>query len=138
MMIDGGNDAATALAEAPDRNFVDVRKSDANQHRWFLGDDLSGIPVSGLTGGLGGGQVRVIDRAWSPDQKEKLQKILSDKAYLEEERAFWLQQLPQQPTHRAVLWNLHLLESALGNKTQASVYEKQARQVDPNFVFPAK
>jgi hypothetical protein len=82
--------------------------------------------------------VGVIDRAWSPDQKEKLQKILSDKAYLEEERAFWLQQLPQQPTHRAVLWNLHLLESALGNKTQASVYEKQARQVDPNFVFPAK
>ncbi len=57
IMIDGGNDAATALAEAPDRNFTDVRKNDANQYRWFLGDDLSGIPVSGLTGGLGGGQV---------------------------------------------------------------------------------
>ncbi len=57
IMIDGGNDATTALAEAPDRNFVDVRKSDVNQYRWFLGDDLSGIPVSGLTGGLGGGQV---------------------------------------------------------------------------------
>lgn len=57
LMLDGGNDAPKALAETPDRNFADIRKNDTHQYRWFLGDDLSGIPIEGLTGGLGGGQV---------------------------------------------------------------------------------
>ncbi len=56
MMIDGGK-KAPALPQAPDANFEDVRRNNQDQARWFLGDDLSGIPVSGLTGGLGGGQV---------------------------------------------------------------------------------
>ena len=56
IMLDGGRDMQAGL-QPPDKNFADVRRTDSDQHRWFLGDDLSGIPVEGLTGGLGGGQV---------------------------------------------------------------------------------
>lgn len=57
-MIDGGNTAPKwTNDDASPGNFEDVRRSDPAQYRWFLGEDLSGIPVDGLTGGLGGGQV---------------------------------------------------------------------------------
>ena len=56
-MVDGGKRSMGDMSDAPRRNFEDVRRNDPNQWRWFLGNDLSGIPLSGLTGGLGGGQV---------------------------------------------------------------------------------
>lgn len=56
LMIDGGQEAPI-LPTMPSANFEDVRRTDRDQAMLFLGEDLSGIPVSGLTGGLGGGQV---------------------------------------------------------------------------------
>lgn len=57
VVLDGGAMPPAGLEATPDIPFSEVRKKDPHQFRWFLGDDLSGIPVSGLTGGLGGGQV---------------------------------------------------------------------------------
>ncbi len=56
LMVDGGK-RPPILPESPDANFEDVRRNNHDQAQWFLGKDLSGIPVSGLSGGLGGGQV---------------------------------------------------------------------------------
>jgi choline dehydrogenase-like flavoprotein len=56
VMIDGGK-TAPDMSGSPTDNFAEVRKYEGHQADWFLGKDLSGIPVSGLTGGLGGGQV---------------------------------------------------------------------------------
>lgn len=56
LMIDGG-ETMEMSSDEPEENFEDVRRSRSDQAFWFLGKDLSGIPVSGLTGGLGGGQV---------------------------------------------------------------------------------
>ncbi len=55
LMLDGGNRPSDA--SNPLTDFVGLRTDRVDQWRWFLGDDLSGIPTSGLTGGLGGGQV---------------------------------------------------------------------------------
>lgn len=56
-MIDGGKKATQILENAPDKNFEDIRRKDPKQWKWFLGENLSGIPLSGLSGGLGGGQI---------------------------------------------------------------------------------
>lgn len=56
LMLDGGKQPP-CLQDPPDENFEDVRRYSKDQTQWFLGHDLSGIPISGLTGGLGGGQV---------------------------------------------------------------------------------
>ncbi len=56
-MIDGGNAPPSSMAEAPIDNFEDVRRTHSDQYRWFIGDDFSGIPLGGLQGGLGGGQI---------------------------------------------------------------------------------
>lgn len=44
-MIDDGRAAAEDAGHGPDRNFEDVRRNDPAQHRWFLGEDWSGIPL---------------------------------------------------------------------------------------------
>lgn len=54
-MIDGGYEAPRILREGVSKNFEDIRKEDGEQHKLFLGEDYSGIPVGGLEGGLGGG-----------------------------------------------------------------------------------
>ncbi len=56
-MLDGGMSPPVVLSSAPDLHFEEIRTKDHEQWRWFLGEDLSGIPLSGLTGGLGGGQI---------------------------------------------------------------------------------
>lgn len=53
MIIDGGHAAPAILEEAVD-GFENTRRKD-DQWKWFLGEDLSGIPVGGLEGGHGGG-----------------------------------------------------------------------------------
>lgn len=55
LMLDGGNKEP----EMPDpgADYLTMRAERSDQWRWFLGEDLSGIPIEGLTGGLGGGQV---------------------------------------------------------------------------------
>ncbi len=70
-MIDGGKRPTTNPDEATTENFEDVRKNDERQERLFLGHDLSGIPVDGLTGGLGGGQVGG-NRAYVVEDADKL------------------------------------------------------------------
>lgn len=55
LLLDGGN-TGPEIPE-PDTDFVGLRQERRDQWRWFLGEELSGIPVDGLTGGLGGGQV---------------------------------------------------------------------------------
>ncbi len=67
VMIDGGLDAP-ATTSIEDRNFEDVRRLDSDQSKLFLGEDLSSIPIAGLTGGLGGGMTSgnrgyVVDKA---------------------------------------------------------------------------
>lgn len=57
LMLDGGFTGPPILEELPARTFEDLRKSREDQYRWFLGEDLSSIPVEGLRGGLGGGMV---------------------------------------------------------------------------------
>ncbi len=54
LIVDGGN-AAPAILEQSIGNFEDVRRADPAQWKWFLGEDLSGIPVQGIEGGHGGG-----------------------------------------------------------------------------------
>ncbi len=53
-MVDGGESAPRVLTE-PVTSWTHMRKTKTDQWRWFLGEDLSGIPVEGLKGGLGGG-----------------------------------------------------------------------------------
>lgn len=53
-ILDGGN-PAPAILETPTGNFEDVRLRDANQWKFFLGENLSGIPVEGIEGGHEGG-----------------------------------------------------------------------------------
>ena len=55
LMIDGGKEGNNI--EDPETDFIGLREERSDQWRWLLGEDLSGIPLSGLTGGLGGGQV---------------------------------------------------------------------------------
>lgn len=55
-IIDGGMMAPRILTDASRGNFEDIRRSDIDQWKLFLGEDFSGIPLSGLRGGLGGGQ----------------------------------------------------------------------------------
>ena len=54
-MIDGGYEAPPMLYEPPVGTFDDVRRREKDQYRWFLGEDLSNIPLQGLKGGHGGG-----------------------------------------------------------------------------------
>ncbi len=70
-MVDGGKRPRTNPDETTRENFEDVRRRDEKQERLFLGDDLSGIPVDGLTGGLGGGQVGG-NRAYVVEDADKL------------------------------------------------------------------
>ncbi len=53
-MIDGGIPAPPILERTPG-NFEDVRRHNPAQHEWFLGEDLSAIPLQGIEGGHGGG-----------------------------------------------------------------------------------
>jgi choline dehydrogenase-like flavoprotein len=53
LMIDAGYTAHKPSSTAA--NFEDVRGADPEQWKLFLGEDLSSIPVSGLSGGMGGG-----------------------------------------------------------------------------------
>lgn len=43
--------------------------------------------------------------------------------------------LNKQPTHRDILLNLAKINQALGNKSQAINYKKQAQKIDPNYIF---
>lgn len=43
LMIDGGRGAPAILEEEITGTFEDMRRSRADQHRWFLGEDFSGI-----------------------------------------------------------------------------------------------
>ncbi|MBP9773588.1 MAG: hypothetical protein KBD00_03080 [Candidatus Peribacteraceae bacterium] len=70
-MIDGGNTPPESMASAPIENFEDVRRTHSDQYRWFVGDDFSGIPLGGLQGGLGGGQISG-NRAYAVQDAEKL------------------------------------------------------------------
>lgn len=70
-MVDGGKRPTVNPDETTAENFEDVRRSDDHQERIFLGHDLSGIPVDGLTGGLGGGQVGG-NRAYVVEDADKL------------------------------------------------------------------
>ncbi len=54
-ILDGGNAAPAELTQPVNGTFMDVRKNDPDQWKLFVGSDYSGIPVSGLEGGLGGG-----------------------------------------------------------------------------------
>lgn len=45
------------MDDAPAASFTDVRRTHANQWQWFLGKNLSAIPLDGLIGGLNGWQV---------------------------------------------------------------------------------
>ncbi|HVW66368.1 MAG TPA: hypothetical protein VHA78_01405, partial [Candidatus Peribacteraceae bacterium] len=54
-MIDGGMTAPAILEEPLRDDFIGMRRNREDQWRWFLGEDLGGIPVRGLEGGLGGG-----------------------------------------------------------------------------------
>jgi hypothetical protein len=67
-MIDGGGSAPGILGEAPLLNFEDMRRVRSDQHRWFLGNDFSGIPLDGVGEGLRGSVVSgnrnyIVDRA---------------------------------------------------------------------------
>ncbi len=53
-MIDGGVQGPALLHE-PVSDFLSLRREREDQWRWFLGNDVSAIPVDGLRGGLGGG-----------------------------------------------------------------------------------
>lgn len=55
-IIDGGREAPHILTSDTLGNFEDVRTHDIDQWKLFLGEDCTGIPLSGLLGGLGGGQ----------------------------------------------------------------------------------
>jgi choline dehydrogenase-like flavoprotein len=54
IMIDGGIHGSDLLYEDVG-TFTEMRKNRSDQWKWFLGQDLSAIPVEGLRGGLGGG-----------------------------------------------------------------------------------
>lgn len=54
-VIDPGLEPPAILYEPVEGNFAHIRRTSAQQYRWFLGEDLSSIPVQGLDGGLGGG-----------------------------------------------------------------------------------
>lgn len=53
-ILDGGIQPPALLADPPDENFEDLRRS-PDQWRWFLGENLDNIPIGGLAGGHGGG-----------------------------------------------------------------------------------
>lgn len=55
-IIDGGREAPHILTSDTLGNFEDIRAHDIDQWKLFLGEDCTGIPLSGLLGGLGGGQ----------------------------------------------------------------------------------
>lgn len=57
LMLDGGSVPSTTAPDAGGKTFNDIRTSDPEQWKIFLGEDLSAIPVGGLEGGLGGGMV---------------------------------------------------------------------------------
>ncbi|MCI0651514.1 MAG: NAD(P)/FAD-dependent oxidoreductase [Planctomycetes bacterium] len=52
VVIDGGETEPALLGAAPEAGFEEIRRSDPEQHRWFLGEDLSGIPVDSPARGL--------------------------------------------------------------------------------------
>ena len=54
-MLDGGNKSPHILEESPSETFEDLRRTRADQFRFLIGEDCSGIPVDGLRGGHGGG-----------------------------------------------------------------------------------
>ncbi len=54
-ILDGGNDAPAILSNTETRDFPALRREARDQWKLLLGEDFSNIPVSGLSGGLGGG-----------------------------------------------------------------------------------
>jgi hypothetical protein len=67
-MVDGGSEAAPGGAgDGPPLSFEELRSTRPDQHRWFLGDDFSGIPLDpmgiGSRGSIVSGRRRyVVDR----------------------------------------------------------------------------
>jgi hypothetical protein len=51
VMLDVGNEDLACERLIPAEPFVDIRKSDANQHRYFLGDQLEGVSVGAAAAG---------------------------------------------------------------------------------------
>ena len=48
IMLDVGRRDEKYAARIPDRPFTEIRRSDPDQHRYFLGDDFEGIPLGQL------------------------------------------------------------------------------------------
>ncbi len=51
VMVDYGNVDEVAEAIAPHAPFTELRRTDPDQHRYFLGDDFSGIPLGSVEEG---------------------------------------------------------------------------------------
>ena len=50
-MIDVGHEDDRYRSLIPSASFMDIRRNDPHQHRYFLGDDLEGIPLGGVGAG---------------------------------------------------------------------------------------
>ncbi len=55
LMLDVGKTAPAILEEPLEGTWSDIRKTREDQWRWFLGEDLSAIPLGGVDSGYGGG-----------------------------------------------------------------------------------
>lgn len=57
LMLDGGSDGWNKFHIASHQDFLSARRSNENQQLIFCGEDFSGIPLGGLSGGQGGGML---------------------------------------------------------------------------------
>lgn len=80
VLIDGGYAAPSVLSRTS-KDFSDVRRTDDEQWKTFLGEDLSGIPTSGLEGGHGGGMTSG-NRSYVTKGTENALPIRSKNAYI--------------------------------------------------------
>jgi len=79
LMIDGGKEGPTILSESPSMPFDEMRRTRDDQWKWFLGEDLSSIPLAGLEGGLGGGMMSG-NRAYVLDDANDAQPMQTENA----------------------------------------------------------
>ena len=70
-MLDVGNEDTTYERLIPRGAFADVRRNDRSQHRYFLGDELGGIPL----GALGAGPQLTPPRAYVLKDSDRLGAI---------------------------------------------------------------